>query len=319
VKDSLLNLLFFYYHMKCVVTGGCGFIGSNLTEELLNQCHYVMVIDDLSTGKKENLPEHQHLEFVQKSICDEDIAKHLEGKDVVFHVAALPRVQFSIQEPLKTNQANISGKLNLLHACKEAGVKRFVFSSSGSVYGNQETIPLVETMHPKPMSPYALQKLAGEHYCRLYHEIHGMETISLRYFNVYGPKQDPKAGYAQMIPKFIRMVREGKQPTIFGDGKNTRDFTFVGDVVKANILAATTTNAEAFGQVFNIGAGRNIAVHEVAEMIIAMLGSSVKPVYLPEVIEPEHTLADSGKAAHILGWKPETSFEEGLRRMIGID
>lgn len=302
--------------MKCIVTGGCGFIGSNLVKELLRQRHQIVVIDDLSTGKRENIPAD--VEFHQESICNPDVGRLLKDADVVFHLAARPRVQFSVDYPLLTNEVNVHGTLNMLQASKETGVKRFIFSSSSSVYGNQNSIPLVETMHPHPMSPYALQKLVGEEYCRLYYELHGMETICLRYFNVYGPGQDPAGGYAQMIPKFIRLVKSGMQPTIFGDGKKTRDFTFVGDIVAANLLAAATHHKEAFGQVFNIGAGKNIAVQEAADCVIRLLGSSVKPCYLPEVVEPEHTLADSGKAARVLGWKPEVSFEEGLKRMIEV-
>ncbi len=281
-------------------------------QELLNQDNEVIVIDDLSTGKKDNLPKHNNLTFIQKSICDGDIGKILKNVDAVYHLAALPRVQFSIQEPLKTNQANMVGTLNLLNSCRENNVKRFVFSSSSSVYGDNH-IPYVETMTPRPMSPYALQKLTGEHYCRLYHDIHGLETVSLRYFNVFGPKQDPDAGYAQMIPKFIKMVHNNQQPTIFGDGKKTRDFTFVSDIVRANILAGTTHNKEVFGQIFNIGPGKNISVNDAAYKIIKMVRRDLKPLYLPAVIEPQDMLADNSKARKILSWKPEISFDEGLK------
>jgi len=299
--------------MRCLVTGGCGFIGSNLVDELLKQGNEVVVIDDLSGGKIENLPEHAKLVFCKETICKQEIKNLFHDVGAVFHLAALPRVQFSIKEPIKTNEVNINGTLNLLNICREMNVKRFVFSSSSSVYGNQESLPLKESMTPNPMSPYALHKLTGEHYCRLFNLIHGMETISLRYFNVYGPRQSPEGGYAMLIPKFIMLVNQGINPVINGDGEKTRDFTYVHDVVNANILAAKTKDKRAFGESFNIGAGRNVSVNHVTEEIIKLSGKNIKPIHGPAVIEPEHTLADNNKARKILGWKPETSFEEGLK------
>src|SRR3989338_4912502 len=299
--------------MKCVVTGGAGFIGSNLVDGLLKRGDIVIVIDDLSLGKKENLPKHKNLVFHKETICREDIKSFFSDVEVVFHLAALPRVQFSVQEPIKTNEVNINGTLNLLNACREAGVKRFVFSSSSSIYGDQDKMLLTESMKPNPMSPYALHKLTGEHYCRLFNLIHGMETISLRYFNVYGPRQSPEGGYAMLIPKFIMLVNQGINPVINRDGEKTRDFTYVHDVVNANILAAKTKDKRAFGESFNIGAGRNVSVNHVTEEIIKLSGKNIKPIHGTAVIEPEHTLADNNKARKILGWKPETSFEEGLK------
>ena len=300
--------------MKCVVTGGAGFIGSNLVDGLLKRGDSVIVIDDLSLGKKENLPKHKNLVFHKETICREDIKSFFSDVEVVFHLAALPRVQFSVQEPIKTNEVNINGTLNLLNACREAGVKRFVFSSSSSIYGDQDKMLLTESMKPNPMSPYALHKLTGEYYCRLYNRIHRMETVSLRYFNVYGPRQSPDGGYACLIPKFVKLVNNGEQPVINGDGEQTRDFTYVGDVVNANVLAATTKNKEVFGEAFNIGAGRNISVNKVTCEIIKLSGKRIKAKYGPAVIEPKHTLADYSKAKKFLGWAPKTGFEGGLKR-----
>ena len=193
--------------MKCLVTGGAGFIGSHLVDELLKQDNQVIVIDDLSSGKESNLPENNNLEFYNKNICDEDIGSLFKNVDVVFHLAAIPRVQYSIKYPKETNKANIEGTLNILECCRKNNVKRVVYSASSSAYGNQDSLPLIETMSPNPMSPYALQKLVGEYYCNLYYLIHKIETISLRYFNVFGPRQDPSGGYACLIPKSIKIGR----------------------------------------------------------------------------------------------------------------
>ena len=302
---------------RYIVTGGAGFIGSHLVLRLLSEGSRVTVIDDLSSGKKENLegaPGDGHLRFLHRSILDDGLEEIFRGADAVFHVAAVPRVQFSIQFPEISNRANIEGTLKVLEAARKAGVRRVVCSSSSSVYGNQDRLPLEETMTPNPMSPYALQKLAGEYYCRLYHAIHGLETISLRYFNVYGPKQDPTGGYANLIPRSIHRVLRGESPVIFGDGSQTRDFTFVEDVVEANILAAGTNAGEAFGEAMNIGGGKNLSVNEVVEAIAH--GTGIRPEYQPPVLEPKDTLADIRKAFRILGWAPKTGFSEGISQTI---
>jgi nucleoside-diphosphate-sugar epimerase len=300
--------------IRCVVTGGAGFIGSHLTARLLREGHYVTVIDDLSSGKMENLPEHpgnQRLVVLNQSILDEGLATVFKGSSVVFHVAAVPRVQYSIQFPEHTNRANIEGTLKVLEAARQAGVRRVVYSSSSSVYGNQDLLPLTEAMAPNPMSPYALQKLAAEYYCRLYHRLYGLETVSLRYFNVYGSRQDPHGGYANLVPRSVFNVLNGRPPVIFGDGLQTRDFTYVDDVVEANILASSTFNEKAFGEAVNIGGGRSLSVNEVVSFILQ--GTAIKPEYLPPVIEPKDTLADIRKAERLIGWKPRTLFEEGIR------
>lgn len=305
--------------MKYIVTGAAGFIGGHLAERLLKEGEELIIIDDLSGGKQENidyLATLGKLTFEKRSIADnlDDIFEKNQI-DGVFHFAALPRVQFSIAEPIKTHEANVNGTLNLLDACKKYDVNRFVFSSSSSVYGDQPTLPLTEDMIPNPLSPYALHKLVGEHYCRLYSSLYGMQTVALRYFNVYGPKQDPEGAYAPFIPKFIDKFLHGVTPEIFGDGKQTRDFTFVTDVVEANITAMRTENKEAFGQVFNVGAGNNVSVNEVAANIKKLAKSDIEPKHGPAVVEARDSLADTTKAEKVLGWKAKVPFEEGIAKV----
>jgi UDP-glucose 4-epimerase len=303
--------------MKVLVTGGAGFIGSHLVDQLIGLGNEVLVIDDFSSGKESNLIHHKNnkkLVIHKKSICDKDLLPLFEGVETVYHVAAIPRVQYSIKFPEETNKANIEGTLNILEMSRKAKVRRFIYSASSSAYGNQPKLPLVETMNPNPMSPYALQKLVGEHYCRLYYLLFGLETISLRYFNVFGPRQDPSGGYACLIPRSIQLVKEGKSPIIRGDGKQTRDFTYVKDIVEANILAGLTNRKEAFGETFNVGNSNNISVNHVVGLIIGT--KNVKPLHEAPVIEPRDTLADTTKIRNILGWKPKFSFESGLKEAI---
>ncbi len=302
--------------MKCLVTGGAGFIGSNLVDRLLSMENEVIVLDNFSNGKWKNLPHNKNksqLLIIRNDITS-DYIKSFLPVDTVFHLAALPRVQYSIKNPLETNDVNVNGTLNLLELSKEKGVKRFVYSASSSAYGDQDTLPLNETMIPNPMSPYAAQKLFGEYYCKIYHDLYGLETISLRYFNVYGQRHDPSGGYACLIPKSIDKVLSGVSPEIYGDGENTRDFTYVSDVVDANIKASLTQNQKAFGEVFNIGTQRNVSVNYVVNSIIG--SSGIKPIYKDSVIEPKHTLADISKAKEILEWHPNYSFEKGIEETI---
>jgi len=308
------NILLF--NMKCLVTGGAGFIGSHLVDRLLENGHEVIVIDDFSGGREENLEQQKDnpkLKIIRKSICD-DLTEEFKDIEIVFHLAALPRVQYSIENPFKTNNVNINGTLNLLEHSRKAGVKRFVYSASSSSYGNQDSLPLVETMTPNPMSPYALQKLVGEYYCTLYYLIHGIKTVSLRYFNVYGPRMDPNGAYALLIGKVIDQLKKGEIPTIFGDGEQTRDFTYVKDIVQANILGSETNNEKAFGNVFNIGAGNNLSVNFVVKTIIG--DKDIKPKYDKPRIEPKDTLANNQKAKEILGWQPNYTFEQGIKETI---
>ena len=304
--------------MEYLVTGGTGFIGSHVVDKLLKEGNKVIIIDDSSLGKKENiahLQENENLITYQRSICDDldDIFKN-NKINAVFHLAALPRVQFSIQNPEETHEANVNGTFNLLNTCRKFNVKRFVFSSSSSIYGDQEKLPIKEDALPAPISPYALHKLIGEQYCKVFTIIYGMETISLRYFNVYGPRQSPEGGYACLIPKFIKLIDEGTAPTINGDGEQTRDFTFCSDVAEANFLAATTNNKKCFGQAFNIGAGKNISVNKVTQLIIKLANKNITPIHGPSVIEPKNTLADIQKAKTMLGWTPKIAFEQGLKQ-----
>lgn len=303
--------------IKSLVTGGAGFIGSHLVDRLLELGYEVIVIDDFSSGKKENIEHHKHnpnLQIFAKNICDKEIEDLFKNVSIVFHLAAIPRVQFSIKFPEKTNKANIDGTLNVLELAKKAGVKRFVYSASSSAYGNQEKLPLIETMNPNPLSPYALQKLVGEYYCKLYYLLFGMETICLRYFNVYGPRQDPSGGYACLIPKSIDLILQEKSPEIYGDGEQTRDFTYVKDVVEANISAATTNNEKSFGEIFNVGNNNNLSVNQVVKKIIGT--KNIKIEYKPPVIEPKNTLADISKIREILKWYPRFNFEEGIKETI---
>ena len=301
--------------MKALVTGGAGFIGSHVVDALIAGGHEVVVIDDLSSGKKENISSRAV--FFEKSITSDLGNLFSEYKfDTVFHLAAIASVQYSIKEPAHTHDTHVQGTLNLLEYCRKHNVKRFVFSSSSAVYGDQKEFPLHEGMTPNPMSPYALHKLIGEYYCKLYHFLYGLETISLIYSNVYGARQNPSGDYAGLIPKFLSLMREGKTPTIFGDGEQTRDFIHVSDVVAANLAAALTNDKKCFGEFFNIGSGNQISVNDVLKAIKEIIGSSIEPIYGGAVIEPKHTRADITKARDLLGWQPKTPFEEGLRTLI---
>ncbi len=298
--------------MKVIVTGGCGFIGSNLAEELIKE-HYVVVIDDLSTGKIENiqnLQNNENFEFVKGSITDLNLLKQIfEGADCIFHQAAIPSVQRSVENPIATNEANIKGTLNVLIAARDCGVKKVVYASSSSVYGDTPELLKREDMKPNPLSPYAVSKLTGEYYCKVFSEIYGIKTVCLRYFNVYGPKQDPTSEYAAVIPRFINRVLNNQPPVIYGDGDQTRDFTFVGDVIKANILAMEK-NVEG---VFNIACGRKISINELANKIMEIMGVKLNPVYdNPRPGDVRHSLADISLARQKLGYVPEYNLEKGL-------
>lgn len=289
------------------MTGGAGFIGSHLVDALLEAGKEVIVIDDLSGGKRERVDPKATLHVVD--IRDYDaIAPLFSGAEYVFHLAALPRVQYSIEHPTETHAVNVNGTLNVLLAAKEAGVKRVVYSASSSAYGNQETLPLREDMLPAPLSPYGLHKFIGEHYAHVFSEVYGLSTVSLRYFNVYGPRLDPDGAYALVIGKFLKQRSEGGPMTITGDGTQTRDFTHVRDVVRANLLAAESTQV-GHGEVVNIGAGRNASINELAHLI----GGPV--TYIPARLEPKNTLADNTKARELLGWIPEVALADGIAEL----
>ncbi len=294
--------------MNTLVTGGAGFIGSNLVERLIKDGHRVTVIDNLSTGKRGNL--HKDAEFFELDIAELDAIKPVfEKKDVVFHIAAIPRIMRSIEDPAFVFRSNVTGTLNVLLAARDAGVKRVVYSASSSAYGPQNILPLCEDMPSKPLNPYALTKYIGEELCREFTNLYGLDTVSLRYFNVYGPRMDVEGDYATVIGKFLRLKDERKPLTIIGDGKQTRDFTNVRDVAEANILASQIENGG--GEVINIGAGSNHSVQEIADII------GGKHAYVPERPgEVRDTLADIGKAKRILGWEPKVSLKDGISQLM---
>lgn len=290
--------------MKYLVTGGAGFIGTNLVHALVTAGHDVVVVDDLTAGKKERLPKEAA--FYQLDVCDTDaLTKLCGGVNVIVHLAALPRVQFSIEYPRESQHVNVDGTLSVLEAARAVGVQRIVYAASSSAYGDQEVLPLREDLTPQPKSPYALQKYTGELLLRLWHELHGLETVSLRFFNVYGPHMDPDGAYALVIGKFLKMRAAGETLSITGDGEQTRDFTHVNDLIHAVMLAAESADV-GHGEVLNVGAGRNVSINRLAELI----GGEV--TYLPPRIEPKHTRADITSIAKLLGWKPEITLEEGI-------
>jgi len=295
--------------MRCLVTGGAGFIGSNLVDRLIEDGHKVQVWDDLSTGNKLNVNPFAY--FVNCDIAGNyEARKQLMSEfkpDVIFHLAAKARVQPSIENPIEFHNTNVNGTLNLLNMAVEVGVKRFIFSSSSSVYGDveQEDLPTTETTELNPMSPYALHKQIGEQYCKLYSKLYGLETASLRYFNVYGERQPTEGAYMLVVPIFMQQRLNNKPMTIRGDGEQKRDFTYVGDVVDANIKVATS-KIKWEGDVFNIGNGDNRSVNQIAEMI------GGETVNVEPVIEPKETLADNGKAQFILDWKPTVKIEDWM-------
>jgi UDP-glucose 4-epimerase len=284
--------------MKALVTGGAGFIGSNLVDKLIKLGMEVIVVDNLSTGFEKNInPKAQHFKLdIEKDF--NIIWGLMKGVDVVFHLAALARVQPSIEDPQTFNGVNVNGTLNILFAAHKAGVKRVIYSASSSCYGNNKTFPTPETELTNPLSPYGLQKYVGEQYCKMFSEVYGLDTCSLRYFNVYGERMNFEGAYKLVIAVFAEQMMQGKPLTITNDGEQRRDFTYVGDVAEANILAALHTN-KLNGEVFNIGNGDNYSVNEVADMF------GGEKIYGVEVLEPFQTLADNSKAKDILGWTPK--------------
>lgn len=299
---------------KVVVTGGLGFIGSHLVKALLERGFDVHVIDNFAGGLMENR-FNKGAVYHALDVRDPSSKKVFEGAIYVFHLAALPRVQFSIEQPYDAHDANINGTMCVLLAAREAGVKKVIYSASSSAYGDQDIMPLEESMPANPKSPYALQKYVGEMYCKLFTTVYGLPTVSLRYFNAYGPKADPNGPYAQVIPKFIEMRLNGKPMTITGTGEQTRDLVYVTDIVEANILAALSENTGG-GEVINIGTGKNISIKKIAELI----GGPVE--YVPERLEPHDTVADNTRARTLLGWKPSVSVEQGiaeLKKLAGIE
>lgn len=298
--------------MKVVVTGGVGFIGSNLAEELSKK-HQVIVLDDLSTGREINI-RGLDVEFVKGSITDISLLNRVfTGVDYVFHEAALPSVQRSVDNPLATNEVNIGGTLNVLMAARDQGVKKVMFASSSSVYGDTPTLPKQESMTPAPMSPYAVTKLAGEHYFKVFSSLYGLKMTCLRYFNVFGPRQDPKSQYAAVIPNFITKILNHQSPIIHGDGEQTRDFTFIRDVVHANILAMESSSEG----VFNIACERRVSLNVLADQIMEIIGERREPVYdAARSGDVRDSLADYALAREHLNYEPGFTLLQGLEETI---
>jgi UDP-glucose 4-epimerase len=300
-----------------LVTGGAGFIGSNLVDELLQRGARVRILDNFSTGREDNVAEFaSRVELVRGDVRDEDaVDTAVKGVDYVLHQAALASVPRSIADPTSNNQVNAQGTLNILLAAKKHGVKRVVYASSSSVYGDSEELPKVETMTPNPKSPYAVAKLAAEYYCRVFGELYGVPTVSLRYFNVFGPRQDPNSQYSAVIPLFVKALLEGKRPNIYGDGEQSRDFTFISNVVNANLLAceAIVTGA----RVYNIACGGRYTLNQLFAALRERMGGNVEPVYgPPRAGDVKHSMAGIERIQKELGYQVGTSFEEGIDRTV---
>jgi UDP-N-acetylglucosamine/UDP-N-acetylgalactosamine 4-epimerase len=304
--------------MNVLVTGGAGFIGSHLVQALLERGDAVTVLDNFSTGKRENLaPFAERIRLVEGDVADMSACLDaMHGVDTVLHQAALGSVPRSVADPAGTHEANLTGTLNALVAARASGVQRFVYAGSSSAYGDTETLPKREDMLPRPLSPYAVSKLAGEHYCAAFHATFGMQTITLRYFNVFGPRQDPHSQYAAVIPRFIAAALAGAAPAIYGDGEQSRDFTYIDNVVQANLLACTAPT-EAGGMVFNTGGGQQTTVNRLWRMIRELTGASTEPSHSPpRAGDVRHSLASIERAQQVLGYRPAIGIEEGLRRTV---
>ena len=299
-----------------LVTGGAGFIGSHLSEELLRRGHRVRVADSLITGKRSNLEHIPDVEFLEGDLADMDFAaRAVQGCDYVLHQAAIPSVPRSVKDPITSNRANIDATLNVLVAARDAGVRRLVFAGSSSAYGNTPTLPKHEQMPTNPLSPYALQKVVGEQYLQMFTRLYGLETVSIRYFNVFGPRQDPSSPYSGVISVFATALIENRSPKIYGDGEQTRDFTYVANVVDGVLRACEAPKAS--GEVINVATGGRISLNRLFTEMRTIIGGSVEPTYAePRQGDVRDSQADITKAREILGYQPIVTFEEGLRRTI---
>jgi len=302
---------------KFLVTGGAGFIGSHICRKLVSLGCFVRVLDNLLTGKKSNLAGViEKIEFIEADMGDPQVARSaMKDIDVVLHEGALPSVPRSVDDPAAAHRHCVDATFTLLLAARDAGVKRFIYAASSSAYGDTSTSPKVETMPPSPLSPYAVGKLVGEYYCSVFSSVFGLETISLRYFNVFGPYQDPASQYAAAIPAFVTAMLKDKSPTVYGDGEQSRDFTYVDNVVEANLLAARAKRTN--GQVINIACGQAVTVNAIIDMINDLLGKSVRPTYVAaRPGDVKHSLADITLARKLIGFKPTVQFREGLEKAI---
>ncbi len=300
-----------------LVTGGAGFIGSHIAEALVKRGDRVRVLDNLMTGKRENLaPLTGKIEFIEADIRDYAATRQaMEGVQVVFHEAAIPSVPRSVADPQLSHDVNVNGTFNVLMAARDAGVKRLVFAASSSAYGDTEVLPKTETMMPNPLSPYAAAKLVGELYCQTFTRVYNLETVALRYFNVFGPRQDPTSPYSGVISKFVTSLLNNQAPTIFGDGEQSRDFTYIANVVDANLKAAEAP--EAAGQVMNLGIGQRITLNQLFEELQKIIGTNLQPEYKEaRAGDVRHSLADIAQAEMLLGYRPLVGLAEGLKHTV---
>ena len=299
-----------------LVTGGAGFIGSHLCEELVRRGHRVRVVDSLITGKRGNLAHLPSVELIEGDLFDPSVAaRAAQGIEYVLHQAAIPSVPRSVEDPVTSNRANVDATLNVLVAARDAGVRRVVYAGSSSAYGNAAALPKVETMATAPLSPYALQKLVGEQYCQLFTSLYGLETVTTRYFNVFGPRQDPSSPYSGVISLFIRALCEQRQPTIFGNGEQTRDFTYVGNVVDGVLRAVEAPSAS--GEVINVATGGRISLRQLLSAVRALVGGPAEPIYADaRAGDVRDSQADISKAKRLLGYEPVSGFEDGLERTV---
>ena len=299
-----------------LVTGGAGFIGSHLCEELARRGETVRVVDSLITGKRANLVHVPNVEFIEGDLADFSVAtRAVRGVDYVLHQAAIPSVPRSVEDPITSNRANIDASLNLLVAARDAGVRRVVYAGSSSAYGNSATMPKVETMPTAPLSPYALQKLVAEQYCQMFTSLYGLETVTIRYFNVFGPRQDPSSPYSGVISLFIKALFENQRPKIYGDGEHTRDFTYVANVVDGVLRACHAKDAS--GEVINVATNGRVSLNQLFTTLRSLVGANVEPIYeKPRAGDVRDSQADINKAARLLGYKPLVTFEQGLKNTV---
>jgi nucleoside-diphosphate-sugar epimerase len=315
-----------------LVTGGAGFIGSNVVEELLRRGERVRILDNFSTGKRDNVTEIQkilknendphslqRLELIEGDVRSyQTVREAVDDVDFILHQAALPSIPRSIKDPITTNEVNVVGTLNILNAAIECKPNRVIYASSSSVYGDLATFPLTEEMLPRPLSPYAASKSAAEKYCQVFTRLYGLKTIVLRYFNVFGPRQDPVSYYSAAIPKFIRLMKRGQSPTIYGDGEQSRDFTYVSNVVEANLLVCEKSLEGLSGEIFNVACGRSVTINELVSSINELLGTKIAPTYADSRPgDVRHSLSSIDKARQLLGFEPKVAFYEGLSKLMG--
>lgn len=300
-----------------LITGGAGFIGSNIVRHLVESNKKVRILDDFSTGKRDNLNGLDNLEVVEGSLTEiGDVKTALDGADFILHQGAIPSVPRSVADPIRSNEANVTGTINLLSAAKEVGVKKVVFAASSSAYGDTEVLPKVESMAGNPLSPYAVSKYAGELYAQVFSLIYELPTVSLRYFNIFGPYQDPASEYAAVIPKFIKKMLKGEQPIIYGDGEQSRDFTYIDNAVKANLLACHSEKVGK-GEVINIACGERYSLNTLVEYLNEVMGTDIKPKYtVPRPGDVRHSQADIAKAKELIDYEVQVDLREGLRRTV---